>query len=73
MIGPFGISNILNNTGKRIATLDTGTITTYSLYITLGLLTLLFIIFTPLFLDASLINEMRLIIIYLYSLLIVLW
>ena len=73
MIGPFGISNVLTNTSNRISTLDTGVITTYSLYITLGLLTLLFLVFTPLFLDTNLLNEIRLFIIYIYSILVILW
>jgi NADH-ubiquinone oxidoreductase chain 5 len=49
LLGPFGLSNYFNNTGKNLAKLDTGIITTYSLYITLGLLTLLFLVFAPLF------------------------
>ena len=76
MIGPFGISHILTNSGNKIAKLDTGTITTYSLYITLGLLTLLFLIFTPLFINSNMmggLNELRLFIIYFYSLLVILW
>src|SRR6202522_245339 len=48
-LGPYGLSNYLNNTGKNLAKLDTGIITTYSLYITLGLLALLFLVFAPLF------------------------
>jgi NADH:ubiquinone oxidoreductase subunit 5 (subunit L)/multisubunit Na+/H+ antiporter MnhA subunit len=48
-LGPFGLSNYFNNTGKNLAKLDTGIITTYSLYITLGLLALLFLVFAPLF------------------------
>jgi NADH-ubiquinone oxidoreductase chain 5 len=48
-LGPFGLSNYFNNTGKNLANLDTGIITTYSLYITLGLLALLFLVFAPLF------------------------
>lgn len=50
LLGPFGLSAYLNNTGKNLAKLDTGIITTYSLYITLGLLALLFLVFAPLFL-----------------------
>ena len=73
MIGPFGISNVLQNTGKKIATLDTGVITTYSLYITLALLALLFLVFTPLFLDTNILNEIRLLIIYIYTILAILW
>jgi NADH-ubiquinone oxidoreductase chain 5 len=48
-LGPYGLSNYFNNTGKNLATLDTGIITTYSLYITLALLALLFLVFAPLF------------------------
>ena len=72
LIGPFGLSNVLTNTAKNISKLDTGVITTYSLYITLGLLSLLFFIFAPILLDNSLISEIRLIIIYLSALILVL-
>ena len=48
-LGPYGLANYFNNTGKNLAKLDTGIITTYSLYITLGLLALLFLVFAPLF------------------------
>ena len=73
MVGPFGLSNVLQNTGNKIAKLDTGVITTYSLYITLGLLSLLFLVFSPILLDTSLLSEMRLIIIYIASLILALW
>jgi NADH-ubiquinone oxidoreductase chain 5 len=46
-IGPYGISKSLINTSFNISKLDTGVVTTYSLYITLGLLSLLFIVFYP--------------------------
>jgi len=72
-VGPFGLSNVLQNTASKIAKLDTGVITTYSLYITLGLLTLLFLVFSPILLDTSLLSEMRLIIIYFSSLILALW
>jgi len=44
LLGPYGLANALTNTGKNIAKLDTGVITTYALYITIGLLSLLFIL-----------------------------
>jgi NADH-ubiquinone oxidoreductase chain 5 len=86
LLGPFGLSNYFNNTGKNLASLDTGIITTYSLYITLGLLALLFLVFAPLlfnnFGDLALIyntsapgaslDEFRLFIIYFASALCVL-
>lgn len=84
LIGPYGLSNVLNNTALNISKLDTGVITTYSLYITLGLLSLLFLVFAPILLDISSplafagdglfspLGEIRLFIIYLASLVIVL-
>jgi NADH-ubiquinone oxidoreductase chain 5 len=56
----------------NIAKLDTGIITTYSLYITIGLLSLLFLVFAPVLIDTSMISEIRLIIIYFASLILVL-
>ena len=67
LLGPYGLSNYLNNTGKNLAKLDTGIITTYSLYITLGLLVLLFLVFAPLFFNYPNLEEFRLFIIYFTS------
>jgi NADH-ubiquinone oxidoreductase chain 5 len=80
-LGPFGFSNYLFNTGKNLAKLDTGIITTYSLYITLSLIALLFLIFTPLIFNIYSLNnsnslldldQIRLLIIYISSALIIL-
>lgn len=71
LIGPYGLSSSITNTGINISKLDTGVITTYSLYITLGLLSLLFLIYTPILVNTSLLSEMRLIIIYSSSLILV--
>lgn len=49
-IGPYGIENMLSNTSNSIALFDTGLVTQYALYIALGLITLIFIIFTPILL-----------------------
>jgi NADH-ubiquinone oxidoreductase chain 5 len=55
---------------------DTGVITTYSLYITLALLSLLFLVFAPSLIDTNIFNwagsEIRLFIIYFSTLLLVL-
>jgi NADH-ubiquinone oxidoreductase chain 5 len=72
MLGPYGLANNFYNTGKNIAKLDTGIITTYSLYIVIGLLSLLFIIFAPVLIDTSILVEIRLVIIYFSALLFVL-
>ena len=73
LLGPYGLANTLTNTGKNIAKLDTGIITTYALYITIGLLSLLFIIFAPVLIDTSMISSeaIRLFIIYFASLILV--
>jgi len=72
LLGPHGLSNIFTNTGNNISKLDSGIITTYALYFTLGLLALLFVVFAPVLIDTSLFSEIRLIIIYFASLVIVL-
>ena len=72
MVGPYGLSQTLTNTGKNISKLDTGVITTYSIYITLSLLSLIFLIFAPILIDTSLLNEIRLFIIYIAALILVL-
>nr|YP_010697849.1 NADH dehydrogenase subunit 5 [Phellinidium ferrugineofuscum]WCF76810.1 NADH dehydrogenase subunit 5 [Phellinidium ferrugineofuscum] len=80
-VGPHGLSNILLNTGNNLAKLDTGIITTYALYITLALLTLLMLVFSPILLDTTLLtdNNMdyqsigRMFIIYISSLIFILW
>src|ERR1700748_2623368 len=72
IVGPYGLSQTLTNTGKNISKLDTGVITTYSIYITLSLLSLIFLIFAPILIDTSSLNEIRLFIIYIAALIIVL-
>uniref|UniRef100_UPI00315D4311 NADH dehydrogenase subunit 5 n=1 Tax=Leucopaxillus giganteus TaxID=1167592 RepID=UPI00315D4311 len=72
LLGPYGLANTFTNAGINIAKLDTGIITTYSLYITIGLLSLLFLVFAPVLIDTSMFSEIRLIIIYFASLLLVL-
>ena len=68
LVGPYGLSNSLVSTGNNIGKLDTGVITTYALYITLALLSLLFLVFAPILLDPSLLSEIRLVIIYMAAL-----
>ena len=73
LFGPFGLSNNFYNAGKNIAKLDTGIITTYSLYITIGLLSLILLVFTPMLMDSTVFIEMRLFIIYLVSSMVILF
>jgi NADH-ubiquinone oxidoreductase chain 5 len=82
LLGPYGLSNYFYNAGKNLAKLDTGVITTYSLYITIALISLLFILFypalalatnnLPLLTNPQSLEEIRLFIIYITSALIVL-
>jgi NADH-ubiquinone oxidoreductase chain 5 len=74
-IGPYGLSNVLFLTGKNISKLDTGIVTSYALYIVLGLISLVFLIFSPLISqvnwydisEPALALELRIIIIYISS------
>ena len=45
--GPFGVSNIMQSAANNLSKLDTGIITTYALYITLSLISLLLLVFAP--------------------------
>ena len=68
-VGPHGLSTVLKNSADNVAKLDTGVITTYALYITIAFLALLFIVFSPSLVSFSLLEEVRLLIIYLALLL----
>jgi len=68
LLGPYGLASVLENTANNIAKLDTGVITTYSLYITIGILSLAFLVFAPLLFDTFIISEFRLIVIYISAL-----
>ena len=72
LLGPYGLANSLSNSGLNISKLDTGIITTYSLYITIGLISLLFLVFAPVLIDTSILSEFRLLFIYFCSAILVL-
>lgn len=72
LVGPYGLSNVLTKTGNNIAKLDTGIVTSYALYIVLGLISLIFLLFAPILFDTSsesIVTELRLVIIYFSTLL----
>ena len=50
-MGPYGLSNVLFKTGINISKLDTGIVTSYALYIVLGLISLIFLVFFPLIIN----------------------
>jgi NADH-ubiquinone oxidoreductase chain 5 len=66
-IGPHGLTNTVTNTGINISKLDTGVITTYSLYIVLSLLALTYLTFSSIILEGQNI-ESSFVIIMLFSL-----
>lgn len=47
-IGPFGLTDSFYITSRQIATLDTGVVTSYALYIILGFISLTLLLFVPL-------------------------
>ena len=51
LIGPFGLTEGSYNASTILSKLDNGVITTYALYMTLGLTSLLFVLFTPYFFE----------------------
>jgi len=65
LLGPYGLAKTFTETGTNIAKLDTGIITTYSLYITIGLLLLIFLVFSPVLVDINY-NEWNKIIHYIF-------
>jgi len=75
VMGPHGLSYVLFNTGNKISKLDTGIVTSYALYIVLGIISLIFLVFFPVIFDITnssasgdiFILELRLFIIYLAS------
>jgi NADH dehydrogenase subunit 5 len=56
-IGPFGLANVFYKTSNNISKADTGVVTTYSLYICLGILSLLFLGYSPLYIDSLFLIE----------------
>lgn len=52
-MGPFGLTESFYNTSRQIATLDTGIVTSYALYIILGFISLTLLLFVPVLMTAS--------------------
>jgi len=72
-VGPYGLATVLSNTGLNISKLDTGIVTSYALYIVLGLISIVLIIFLPVFVTSDIrifnVSEIRLVIILVTALL----
>jgi NADH-ubiquinone oxidoreductase chain 5 len=57
LVGPYGFSNVLTNTGRTVASYDTGVITSYALYIILGLISFIFLLFAPIMLNEGAVDS----------------
>lgn len=53
LVGPYGFSFALTNAGRSVASYDTGVITSYALYIILGLRLFIFLLFAPVMLQVA--------------------
>ena len=67
-IGPFGLTHSFYNTSRLIATVDTGIVTSYALYIILGFISLTLLLFLPVLLEANVDNvgDLRLMLLFLF-------
>jgi NADH-ubiquinone oxidoreductase chain 5 len=52
-VGPFGLTDSFYSTSRQMATLDTGVVTSYALYIILGFISLTLLLFVPVLAGAS--------------------
>lgn len=68
LVGPHGISNLLTETAKNIAKLDTGLIPSYIIYLISGFMFLILFTFAPLVLGYSYFESIRLLILYIPTL-----
>lgn len=71
LLGPFGLTNSLYGGSRQIASLDTGVVTQYALYIMIGLISITLLLFVPILSGISLdnIGDLRLSLLYGASLL----
>lgn len=70
LVGPYGLSISLISGSKDMAQLDTGNLTSYALYITLGLVGLTLILFSPILFSDNIIDP-RLVLIFLSALILI--
>ena len=68
LVGPYGLSNLLSETAKNIAKLDTGLIPSYIIYIISGFMFLILFTFAPLVLDYNYADSILLLILYIPTL-----
>lgn len=64
LVGPYGLAVFLSTSSQDMSKLDTGNLTSYALYITLGLVGLTFVLFYPVLVEST-ISDPRLLLIIL--------
>lgn len=52
-VGPFGLTDSFSSTSRQLATLDSGVVTSYALYIILGFISLTLLLFVPVLFPAD--------------------
>ena len=57
LLGPYGLSSALYSTATNIGKMDTGIVTSYALYIVLGIISIVFILFYPVLISGGLIYQ----------------
>jgi NADH-ubiquinone oxidoreductase chain 5 len=67
MVGPYGLTNTLTGTARSISSYDTGVITSYALYIILGLMSFIFLLFAPLLVNVDPALNISLVIVYIFT------
>ncbi|RYE26238.1 MAG: hypothetical protein EOP45_04080 [Sphingobacteriaceae bacterium] len=65
-VGPYGLTDTFYNSSRQMATLDTGLITSYALYIILGFISLTLLLFVPVLAGATTDNvgDIRLVLLF---------
>jgi len=69
-VGPFGLTESFYNTSRQMATLDTGIVTSYALYILLGFISLTLLLFVPVLAGATAdnIGDLRIVLLFGFAL-----
>nr|GEV56740.1 NADH dehydrogenase subunit 5, mitochondrial [Tanacetum cinerariifolium] len=67
-VGPYGLSTVLPATGRAVAGYDTSLVTTYALYVMLGLLAMVTILYAPVVLSDATGTSTGLLLVYLSAL-----
>ncbi len=67
-VGPYGLSKSMTGVASQYASYDTGIITNYALYMILGLISFIFILFAPILLGIDSMSNMSIMLVYLSTL-----